>query len=137
MKITRVEPIPVCVPLKKGLTTKTAHGEHVVSNYVLVLVHTDEGLIGLGEAPVAPRWTGETSKSCVAAIEELIGPALTGKDPWHITTLRAIMDRELKLNPFTKAAIEMALWDLAGKATGKPVYDLLGARCATRSRSRW
>jgi muconate cycloisomerase len=128
MKITRVEPIPVCVPLKKGLTTKTAHGEHVVSPYVLVRVHTDEGLVGLGEATVAPRWTGETSTSCVAAIEELIGPALAGKDPSCITSLRAVMDRELKLNPFTKAAVEMALWDLAGKAAGKPVYDLLGGR---------
>src|SRR6476620_10779503 len=70
MRITSVEPIPVCVPLKKGLTTKTAHGEHVVSSYVLVRVHTDEGLVGLGEATVAPRWTGETSQSCVAAVEE-------------------------------------------------------------------
>jgi muconate cycloisomerase len=128
MKITRVEPIPVCVPLKKGLTTKTAHGEHVVSPYVLVRVHTDEGLVGLGEATVAPRWTGETSRGCVAAIEELIGPALTGKDPARITALRAVMDRELKLNPFTKAAVEMALWDLAGKVAGKPVHDLLGGK---------
>lgn len=128
MKITRIEPIPVCVPLKKGLTTKTAHGEHVVSPYVLVRVHTDEGLVGLGEATVAPRWTGETSKSCVAAIEELIAPALTGKDPARITALRATMDRELKLNPFTKAAVEMALWDLAGKSAGKPVYELLGGK---------
>src|SRR5262249_10436574 len=128
MKITRVEAIPVCVPLKKGLTTKTAHGEHVVSPYVVVRVHTDEGLVGLGEATVAPRWTGETSRSCVAAIEDLIGPALTGKDPSRITVLRALMDRELKLNPFTKAAVEMALWDLAGKAAGRPVYDLLGGK---------
>src|SRR5204862_2331578 len=42
--------------------------------------------------------------------------------------LRAVMDRELKLNPFTKAAVEMALWDLAGKAAGKPVHDLLGGK---------
>jgi L-alanine-DL-glutamate epimerase-like enolase superfamily enzyme len=128
MKITRIEPIPVCVPLKKGLTTKTAHGEHVVSPYVLVRVHTDEGLVGLGEATVAPRWTGETSRSCVAAIEDLIAPALVGKDPARITTLRGVMERELKLNPFTRAAVEMALWDLAGKAAGKPVYDLLGGK---------
>src|SRR5262245_36401659 len=128
MKITRVEPIPVCVPLRKGLTTKTAHGEHVVSAYVIVRVHTDEGLVGLGEATVAPRWTGETSRSCVAAVEDLIAPALAGKDPSRITTLRGTMDRELKLNPFTKAAVEMALWDLAGKAAGKPVHDLLGGK---------
>ncbi|MGL4552789.1 MAG: mandelate racemase/muconate lactonizing enzyme family protein, partial [Gemmataceae bacterium] len=122
------EPIPVCVPLKQGLTTRTAHGDHVVSAYVLVRVHTDQGLVGLGEATVAPRWTGETSRSCVAALDELVGPALVGKDPSRITALRAVMDRELKLNPFTKAAVEMALWDLAGKAAGKPVYDLLGGK---------
>src|SRR4051812_45226128 len=105
MKITRVEPIPVCVPLKKGLTTKTAHGEHVVSPYVIVRVHTDSGLVGLGEAPVAPRWSGETSQSCVTAIDDLLGPALVGQDPTRITALRAVMDRALKLNPFTKAAV--------------------------------
>src|SRR4051794_2230660 len=128
MKITRVEPIPVCVPLKKGLTTKTAHGEHVVSPYVVVRVHTNEGLVGLGEATLAPRWSGETSRGCVALIEEILGPALVGQDPTRITALRAVMDREVKLNPFTKAAVEMALWDLTGKAAGLPVYQMLGGK---------
>ena len=72
MKITQVEPIPILVPLKQGLTTKTAHGEHIDSPYVLVRIHTDEGLIGLGEATVAPRWSGETSKGCVAVINEIL-----------------------------------------------------------------
>lgn len=132
MKITRIEPIPVCVPLKKGWMTKTAHGEHVVSPYVLVRVHTDEGIIGLGEATLAPRWSGETSRSCVAALEELLGPALVGHDPLRITALRAVMERELKLNPFTRAAVEMALWDIAGKAAGVPVYQLLGGKVRDR-----
>ena len=47
MKITRIEAIPVCVPLKKGMTAKTAHGEHVTSPYVIVKVHTDAGVGGL------------------------------------------------------------------------------------------
>src|SRR5262249_9754756 len=64
----------------------------------------------------------------VAAIEELIGPALVGKDPGRITALRTLLDRELKLNPFTKAAVEMALWDIAGKAAGLPLYRLLGGK---------
>ena len=128
MRITQIEPIPVRVPLKAGLTTKTAHGEHIDSPYVIVRVHTDAGLVGLGEATVAPRWSGETSRGCVAAIEELIAPALVGADPTQINALRAIMDREIKLNPFTKAAVEMALWDLAGKSAGVPVYQLLGGR---------
>src|SRR3990172_7921728 len=128
MKITRIEPIPVCVPLKKGMTNKTAHGEHVVSPYVIVRVHTDEGLIGLGEATVAPRWSGESSRSCMAAIDEIIEPALVGHDPQQIGRARQTLDTVLKLNPFTKAAIEMALWDLAGKAAGVPVYQLLGGK---------
>ena len=128
MRITQIEPIPIKVPLKTGLTTKTAHGEHIDSPYVIVRVHTDEGLVGLGEATVAPRWSGETSRGCIAAIEELIAPALTGSDPTQINSLRVIMDKELKLNPFTKAAVEMALWDLAGKAADVPIHQLLGGR---------
>ncbi len=54
MKITQVEPIPVCVPLKKGMTAKTAHGEHVTSPYVLVRVYTDEGIIGLARQQSQP-----------------------------------------------------------------------------------
>src|SRR5919107_4780185 len=128
MRITTIETIPVRVPLKAGMTTRTAHGDHVTSDYVIVRVHTDAGLVGLGEATVAARWSGETSRSCMAAIEDLIGPALAGPDPTRIHALRAAMDRELKLNPFTKAAVEMALWDLSGKAAGVPVHHLLGGK---------
>ncbi len=126
MKITRIESIPVNVPLRQGLTTKTSHGEHVESPYVVIRVHTDEGLVGLGEATLAARWSGETSPGCVAAVQGLIAPALIGGDPTRVSQLRRKMDGVLRLNPFTKAAVEMALWDLAGKAAGLPVYRLLG-----------
>lgn len=126
MKITRIEAIPINVPLKAGLTTKTSHGEHVDSPYVIVRVHTDDGLVGLGEATLAPRWSGETSPGCVAAVRELIEPALKGRDPTDITANRRLLDKTIKLNPFTKAAVEMALWDIAGKAVSLPVYQLLG-----------
>ena len=128
MKITHVEPIPILVPLKAGMTTKTAHGEHIVSPYVIVRVRTDEGLIGLGEATVAPRWSGETGASCVSAINELISPALEGANPMDITACSRRMNEVIKLNPFTKAAVEMALWDLTGKVAGVPVYHLLGGK---------
>ena len=128
MKIARVEPIPILVPLKPGLTTKTAHGEHIDSPYVIVRVHTDEGVVGLGEATLSPRWSGETSPGCVSAIENLISPALEGSDPRDVTALLGKMDGALRLNPFTKAAVEMALWDIVGKAAGLPVYRLLGGK---------
>ena len=128
MQIARVETIPVEVPLKEGLTTKTAGGEHVVSPYVVVRVHTDAGLVGLGEATLSPRWSGETSPGCVAAIEGLIGPAIVGEDPTALTHLRHKIDRTIRFNPFAKAAVEMALWDLCGKAADQPVYQLLGGK---------
>jgi muconate cycloisomerase len=128
MRITRIEAIPVRVPLKAGMVTKTAHGDHHTSDYVVVRVHSDTAHVGLGEATVSALWSGETSRSCVAAIDGLIAPALVGADPTRITAVRKEMDFKIKLNPFTKAAIEMALWDLAGKALGVPVYRLLGGK---------
>jgi muconate cycloisomerase len=110
------------------MVTKTAHGDHHTSGYVIVKVHTDAGIVGLGEATVSALWSGETSKSCVAALEDLIGPALLGADPTQISALRNRMDFLIKLNPFTKSAVEMALWDIAGKALGVPVYQLLGGK---------
>jgi L-alanine-DL-glutamate epimerase-like enolase superfamily enzyme len=128
VRVTAIEAIPVRVPLKKGMTTRTAHGDHVTSDYVVVRVKTDAGLEGLGEATVSAIWSGETSASCVSAVEGLLGPALVGSDPTAVRRARGVMDRVLKFNPFTKAAVEMALWDLAGKAAGLPVYRLLGGK---------
>ncbi|MCA9132155.1 MAG: mandelate racemase/muconate lactonizing protein, partial [Planctomycetales bacterium] len=134
MKITQIETIPVNVPLKKGMTAKTAHGEHATSPYVIVRVHTDEGLIGLGEANISGLWTGETQASTVAAIREYIEPVVLGKDPRDIQSIRQAMDFIIKLNPFTKAAVEMALWDIAGKSAGVPVYQLLGGQVRDKVR---
>jgi L-alanine-DL-glutamate epimerase-like enolase superfamily enzyme len=129
MKIDRIEAIPVRVPLKAGLSTKTAHGVHATSDYVIVRVYTDAGLIGLGEATVAARWSGETSATCLSVINGFLTPELVGENPLDITRLRQRMDRVIKLNPFTKAALEMALWDIAGKAANMPVCQLLGGAC--------
>jgi len=126
MKIKRIEVIPVSVPLKAGLTTKTAHGDHVTSDYAIVRVVTDEGLVGLGEATVSAIWSGETHRSAVAVVKDHLEPALTGRDPTRLQAARIVMNRALKGNPFTKAAVEMALWDLVGQALDRPVADLLG-----------
>ncbi len=128
MKIERVKATPVKVPLKQGMTTKTAHGEHIVSPYVIIQIYTDDGHVGLGEATVAPRWSGETSTSCRAVIKELVEPELVGENPADINKLCNILDQVIKLNPFTKSGVEMALWDLAGKSAGKPLYELLGGK---------
>ena len=136
MKISKLEAIPVSVPLKAGLTTRTAHGDHVTSDYTIVRVITDDGLVGLGEATVSAIWSGETSRSAVVAVENVLAPALLGMNPTHLHACRFAMDRALKNNPFTKAAIEMALWDLAGKAAGMPVHQLLGGKLRDKIRTK-
>ena len=84
--------------------------------------------------PSPALWSGETQAGTVAAIKRLHRPALVGKDPRDITAARRAMDFIIKLNPFTKAAVEMALWDIAGKAAGVPVYQLLGGKVRDRVR---
>ena len=137
MQITHIEAIPILVPLKEGMFTKTSHGEHIHSPYVIVRVHTDAGFVGLGEATVSPRWSGETSPGSVAILNGLIGPALVGEDPTQISQLRRKMESVIRLNPFTKAAVEMALWDLKGKAANLPVYELLGGKVRDEMPIRW
>ena len=128
MKITDIETIPIQVPMKPGMTLSTSHGEHTKSPYVIVRVRTDEGVTGLGEATVTSVWSGETGPACVGIIQGIIKPLLLGQDPRQIVKLRRAIDGAVRFNPFTKAAIEMALWDIAGKAAGVPVHQLLGGK---------
>ena len=126
MKVTRIETIPVSVPIDQRRATRGALGAHTESPFLLVRVHTDEGLTGLGEVSCTPRWSGEDQVSAAHFIRTALEPALVGHDPRAIETLPALFRRVLAANPFTKAGVEMACWDLLGKAAGLPVYRLLG-----------
>ncbi len=126
MKITHVETYPVRIPLKPIRRMKSALGQHIVSEYLLVRLGTDTGLEGAGEATVMPRWSGETVWSAQALIDHVLAPLIVGQDPDDIEGIDHIMDRAAADNWFTKSAIEMACWDLRGKAAEKPVFELLG-----------
>ena len=129
MKITRIETIPVRVPIKAQLAIKSGlGGTHATSPFLIVKVHTDEGLVGLGEASCTPRWSGEDQFTAQHIIKAYFEPALIGEDPTHIEKCSQAFAPLVASNAFTKAAIEMALWDIAGKAAGRPVYLLLGAK---------
>lgn len=104
----------------------SALGRHEVSDYVLVRVTTDDGHEGAGEATVMPRWSGETVWSAKSLIDHLFAPALLGGDPRDVVEIDRRMDALAVGNPFAKAALEMACWDIQGKSAGKPVYELLG-----------
>lgn len=129
MKITQIETIPVRIPLKPERRMISALGRHDVSDFLLVRVSTNNGLIGWGEATVTPRWSGETCRGAKSMIDEVLGPAVIGCLANDIVELDRRMDSVAFANWFAKSAIEMACWDIQGKAVGKPVYELLGGAC--------
>lgn len=126
MKISNVKVIPVSQIVKRDLAITSAAGTHPESHYLFVAILTDEGLVGYGEATLAPAWSGENQGTAAHLIANLLAPLLTGKDPLHLNALADAMDRFLIGNPFTKAALEMALLDLAGKILDVPCHTLLG-----------
>jgi L-alanine-DL-glutamate epimerase-like enolase superfamily enzyme len=129
VKIKRVEPIAVSFPMKKPVFM--AGVEIRQADNVLVRVEADNGVIGWGEAASAPTMTGETVESMMAAVGYLIA-AVEGRPAEDIAGTLAAMSTRMYGNHAAKAAIEMALHDLVGRATGQPAYALLGGKQRSR-----
>lgn len=131
MKIDSIETIPIRLPTRRvhqwaSLTTP-------IGVYVIVKLHTEDGLTGHGEAPVLKDWGGdygryfgETPQSTMHVINDILTPALKGQDPSRFETIHAVMDKAIKGYPYCKAAIDAALYDVVGKALKVPAYQLLG-----------
>ncbi|HZT33217.1 MAG TPA: enolase C-terminal domain-like protein [Bryobacteraceae bacterium] len=126
MKITRIETFPVRVPICPEFQIRGSLGFHAESPFLMLRVHTDEGVSGVGEVSCTPLWSGEDQVTAAHLIHNFLEPALVGQDPLAIERLPATMRRAVAGNPFTKSALEMAMWDILGKVAGLPVYRLLG-----------
>ncbi|MDB6058365.1 MAG: Mandelate racemase/muconate lactonizing protein [Verrucomicrobiales bacterium] len=138
VKITRIETIPIRIPLKADVAIRSGRGgAHTVSPFLIVKVHTDAGIVGLGEASCTPRWSGEDQVTAAHLIATYLEPLLVGQNPLEIDSLTQKFRLAFAGNMFTKAAVEMALWDIAGKAAGKPVYELLGGKVREFVTTKW
>jgi muconate cycloisomerase len=138
LKITRIETIPIQVPLKPDVAIRSGRGgAHTASPFLIVKVHTDAGLIGLGESSCTPRWSGEDQVTGTHLIHTYLEPLLVGADPSAIEEVTAKFRLAFAGNYFTRAAVEMALWDLAGKAVNKPVCELLGGKVREVVPTKW
>jgi L-alanine-DL-glutamate epimerase-like enolase superfamily enzyme len=126
MRIRNIETIPVKVPIRPEFVIRGSLGIHSESPFVMLRVHTDEGIAGLGEVSCTPVWSGEDAVTAVHIIRNFLEPAIVGEDPRDIERLTGRMRRAVAGHPFTKSGIELALWDILGKAAGLPVYRLLG-----------
>jgi muconate cycloisomerase len=128
MRITSIETIPVRIPINRERAIRGGGGDHLVSPFLLIKIHTDEELVGLGEASCTPVWSGEDQVTAAHIIREYLEPVLVGTDPTEVERVSLRMRKAVAGNPFTRAGIEIACWDLLGKVAGLPVYRLLGGR---------
>jgi muconate cycloisomerase len=125
MKITRIETIPVRVPIKPALAIRGGRGlSHSVSPFLLVKIHTDEEIVGVGEASCTARWSGEDQVTAAHFVDRYFAPLLVSETVDDIERLNAKFAAAVAGNFFTKSAVEMALWDIVGKAQGKPVWQV-------------
>jgi muconate cycloisomerase len=129
VKIKRVEPIAVSFPMKKPVFM--AGVEIRQADNILVRVEADNAVVGWGEAASAPTMTGETVESMMAAVAYLAA-AVEERPAEDIAGTVAAMATRMYANQAAKAAIEMALHDLVGRATGRPAHALLGGKQRSR-----
>jgi muconate cycloisomerase len=129
VKIKTIEPIALSLPMRKPVIMA---GEEIRrADNVLVRIEADNGVVGWGEAAAAPVMTGDTLESIVSAVHYL-EPALRGREGADIAGALVAMDGRMYGNLGAKAAIEIALHDLAGRAANKPVHALLGEKKRSR-----
>ena len=131
MKIKSVVAVPISPPPQQfyGRPNRTALGEVVRVDYGVVKIETDEGYSGIGEICTVFTPGG---RSLCAQIERYLVPVLLGEDPCQINYLVSAMDEALSGAEPAKAAIDMALFDIVGKALQTPVYNLLGGMVRER-----
>ncbi|MFN7997409.1 MAG: mandelate racemase/muconate lactonizing enzyme family protein [Bryobacteraceae bacterium] len=124
MKVAELEFIPASIPYKHRELSSVVRRDGVTD--VVVKVTTDNGLTGWGES-----CSGANVESVVAALEAM-APFVVGRDPWQSEAMRAelwhsgLWGFRRGTAAFAWAGIDMALWDICGKACGQPLYNLFG-----------
>ena len=129
MKITKIETIVVSMPMiiEGSVMPKQGGKPRTKMDTLLVKIETDEGVTGWGEAFSNAGW-----QSTCTALAQIIAPRVVGKDPSQIAQIQADLHRGLyntgRSGPtvFAISGLDIALWDIAAKRAGVPLYKLLG-----------
>ena len=128
MKIVRVEAIPLSIPCRYGAEGwSLGAGGWKALDFCLVRVETDAGLVGWGEA-----FSYSCRRAVAAAVNDMIAPIALGRDAADIGALHAEIQKRLHIfgrfgiAAFALSGLDIALWDIAGKAAGKPLHALVG-----------
>ena len=131
MIITNITAIPVLGPRRQayGRLYKTGLGAQAMSEHGIIFIETDSAHVGIGEISSVFKRRG---KLLCREVDDILAPALIGEDPFRIAYLVQKMDAELDGSEPAKAGLEMALFDIVGKALSTPVFNLLGGMVRER-----
>lgn len=128
MKITAIRAYQVDLPLKEGRYSWSNGNFVEVFDSTVVEVQTDAGITGWGECcPLGSAYLPAYALGVRSGLAE-IAPKVIGMDPRDLWVLNRHMDAVLRGHPYVKAAIDVACWDILGKATGLPCHQLLGGK---------
>jgi muconate cycloisomerase len=141
MKITNVETVYVRLPMwfkyAGGTTVAEGRAQASCTGSLIVKIHTDEGIVGLGDIIVKGGRTGD-GEAAKRYVESALVPVLIGADLFAIAeTVRRLWTANLHHSSIYVAGIDIALHDLVGKALGVPIYQLLGGQVRERVPLTW
>jgi len=123
LEIRKIEAFVVSLGFREPF--RISQGTSTVARNVIVKISTDNAVVGWGESSPSQRVTRENADTVIAALDK-IGPALLGNHPLRIEKNNELMDSVVEGNPAAKAAVDIAMHDMLGRETGKPLYLLMG-----------
>lgn len=126
--IVSIETTAVERNFKPALVVRGAKSVHDTSQFLFIRVTLQNGVEGFGEVSGTLNWSGEDASTAEPIIRELIAPLLIGNSLEDFSKLLSRIENSTVGNSFTKAGVEMALWDALGKCENLPVYSLLGGK---------
>jgi o-succinylbenzoate synthase len=126
VKIIGLEAFPIEIPWKHSFKIATAL--YTTQPYVIIKLYTDSDMVGYGEACPCYEFTGETIGTVMNILKERIFPSISGEDAFNIEAITGKMEEATVGNASAKGAVDMAVYDIIGKALNQPVYNLLGGR---------
>ena len=126
MQIIDISVYQVDLPLHEGSYNWSGGNSVSVFDSTIVAIKTDEGLLGYGEiCPLGAAYLPAYAAGARTGIAEL-APYLLGIDPTQLGVVNRRMDQAMRGHPYVKSALDMACWDLLGKASNQSVATLMG-----------
>jgi L-alanine-DL-glutamate epimerase-like enolase superfamily enzyme len=142
VKIERIELFPMRYPMKGYFKFFTGpHGGDGRAAVIIKITATD-GTVGWGQSVPIAKWSYESLETATIALRDYYTPALIGHDPADIAGAHAVMDRAIAPGfstgmPITRAGIDIALHDLAGKLNGQPLAQMWGRPTQDKIKLSW